>query len=97
MARMPSLFVSHGAPNLILYDSPATRFLSEYAGGIEKPAAILSVSAHFETDRPAVVTDPSPETVWSELVERSTVHWTDLRPPASDPEDTTTGLDVPSP
>ncbi len=64
MARMPSLFVSHGAPNLILYDSPATRFLSEYGARIEKPSAILSVSAHFETDRPAVVTDPSPETVY---------------------------------
>lgn len=44
-----------------------------------------------------IVFDPSPESVWSELVERSTVHWTDLRTPASDPEDTTTGLDVPSP
>ena len=44
-----------------------------------------------------IVFDPSPESVWSELVERSTVHWTDLRTPDSDPEDTTTGLDVPSP
>jgi putative transcriptional regulator len=44
-----------------------------------------------------IVFDPSPESVWSELVERSAVHWTDLRTPDSDPEDTTTGLDVPSP
>ena len=44
-----------------------------------------------------IVFDPSPESVWSELVERSTVHWTGLLTPDSDPEDTATGLDFPSP
>ncbi len=44
-----------------------------------------------------IVFDPSPETVWPELVERSTVHWTGLLTPDSDPEDTATGLDFPSP
>jgi len=44
-----------------------------------------------------IVFDPSPETVWSELVARSTVHWTDLRTPGSDPADTVASLDFPSP
>jgi len=64
MSRMPALFVSHGAPNLILYDTPATRFLSDYAKTIDRPRAILSVSAHFETDRPVVVADPKPEMIY---------------------------------
>lgn len=64
MAAMPSLFVSHGAPNLILYDTPARQFLADYAESIERPTAILSVSAHFETDRPAVVADPAPDMIY---------------------------------
>jgi 4,5-DOPA dioxygenase extradiol len=64
MTAMPSIFVSHGAPNLVLYDTPARRFLAEYARNIERPTAILSVSAHFETDRPAVVADPAPEMIY---------------------------------
>jgi 4,5-DOPA dioxygenase extradiol len=64
MAAMPSLFVSHGAPNLILYDTPARRFLTEYGHMIERPTAILSVSAHFETKQPAVVADPAPGMIY---------------------------------
>ena len=44
-----------------------------------------------------MVFDPSPETVWSELVERSTVHWTNLRSPESDRQDTVPRFGFPSP
>jgi len=64
MGRLPALFVSHGAPNLVLHDSPARTFLAHYAGRIEKPRAILSVSAHFETGEPTVVSDPHPGMIY---------------------------------
>ncbi|MCB1478368.1 MAG: dioxygenase [Rhodobiaceae bacterium] len=61
---MPTLFVSHGAPDIVLRDMAARDFLKSYAGRIAKPKAILVVSAHFETDGVAIVTDPKPGTVY---------------------------------
>ena len=51
---LPSLFLSHGAPTLPLTDTPARTFLGHLAQQIERPKAILVVSAHWETQRPAV-------------------------------------------
>jgi len=51
---LPSLFLSHGAPTLPLTDTPARTFLSHLAPQLERPKAILVVSAHWETQRPAV-------------------------------------------
>ncbi len=64
MSAMPSLFVSHGAPNLILHESPARAFLAGYARDLPRPRAIVCVSAHFETDAPAVVSDPAPGMIY---------------------------------
>ncbi|MFN0263017.1 DODA-type extradiol aromatic ring-opening family dioxygenase [Tepidamorphus sp. 3E244] len=57
---MPTMFVSHGAPDIVIRDMAARDFLKAYAGKIEKPKAILVVSAHFETHGVAIVTDPKP-------------------------------------
>ena len=51
---MPSLFLSHGAPTLPLTDTPARAFLKQLAGSLERPKAILVVSAHWETAQPTV-------------------------------------------
>jgi len=51
---LPSLFLSHGAPTLPLTDTPARDFLSGLGGSLPRPKAILVVSAHWETGRPAV-------------------------------------------
>lgn len=64
MSVLPSLFVSHGAPNLVLHDSPARAFLARYAQELVRPTAIVCVSAHFETDVPAVVADPAPGMIY---------------------------------
>ncbi|MEJ8572915.1 class III extradiol ring-cleavage dioxygenase [Microbaculum marinum] len=64
MARLPALFVSHGAPNLVLHESPARTFLAEFTGRLERPKAIIMVSAHFEAERPTVVSDPHPEMIY---------------------------------
>lgn len=51
---LPSLFVSHGAPTLPLDDCPARQFLSGLGQTLPRPNAILAVSAHWDTDTPAV-------------------------------------------
>lgn len=63
-AAMPALFVSHGAPNMILHDSPTRRFLSDAGTHVPRPKAIISVSAHFASLRPAVVVDEKPAMIY---------------------------------
>ncbi len=48
MRPFPSLFLSHGAPTLIMQDCPATRFLSGLGEATGRPSAIVCVSAHWE-------------------------------------------------
>jgi 4,5-DOPA dioxygenase extradiol len=50
----PSLFLSHGAPTLPLTDAPARTFLSELGGRLARPTAVVVISAHWETESPAV-------------------------------------------
>ena len=50
----PSLFISHGAPDLALSDSPARRFLESLGGTLKRPDAILIASAHHEGEGVAV-------------------------------------------
>ena len=64
MTTLPSLFVSHGAPTMILHDSPARRFLKSYGVQLGKPDAILVISAHWETGGPTVGTTQKPETIY---------------------------------
>lgn len=64
MAPLPTLFLSHGAPNLLIKDSPAKRFLQKLGAAIERPRAILVCSAHFEMKMPAVTADPHPELIY---------------------------------
>ena len=52
MTILPSLFISHGAPNLVLYDSPTRTFLSQLGAQMPRPKAVLIMSAHFETLEP---------------------------------------------
>ena len=48
MSRTPSLYIGHGAPPL-LDDALWTSQLSALANGIDRPKAILIVSAHWES------------------------------------------------
>ncbi len=63
MKRLPALFVSHGAPTLALEPGPTRGFLAQLGSGFERPKAILSVSAHWETAAPAVSRAQRPETI----------------------------------
>ena len=60
---MPTVFVSHGAPTLILDDVPARTFLASLGQQLPKPKAIIAVSAHWDTDVPAVSLARKPETI----------------------------------
>jgi 4,5-DOPA dioxygenase extradiol len=64
MVRMPSLFISHGSPELAVRQSAAHSFLADYAAQLPQPRAILVLSAHWETDAPAVSTAAKPTTVY---------------------------------
>lgn len=46
---MPVLFVSHGAPDIAMTDTPASRFLNRLAENVPGPKAVVIVSAHWET------------------------------------------------
>ena len=60
---MPTIFVSHGAPTLILGDTPARAFLASLGQQLPRPRAIVAVSAHWDTDVPAVSLARQPETI----------------------------------
>lgn len=62
--KLPSLFVSHGAPTIALDQSDAHKFLTKFPDAIDKPSAILAVSAHWETSTPHVSVATAPETIY---------------------------------
>ena len=59
----PALFVSHGAPTLVLRDIPARRFLASLAATLPRPRAILAVTAHWCTEAPVLGSAEHPETI----------------------------------
>ncbi len=61
--RMPSIFLSHGAPSLVIDQGAAHRFLVGLAGEIPAPREILVVSAHWETASRAVSSAGQPDTI----------------------------------
>lgn len=63
MARLPTIYVTHGAPTLILDDCPARDFLGALGQTLPRPKAVLCVSAHWEAARAAVSAAPKPETI----------------------------------
>jgi len=60
---LPAVFVSHGAPNVILYDSPTRRFLAALGKKLGSPRAIVAISAHWEARSPTVNATAQPETI----------------------------------
>lgn len=63
-ARLPTIFVSHGAPS-ILYEPIVTRdFLTNLSSKLERPKGIICISAHWTTSTPAVTAGPAPAMIY---------------------------------
>jgi 4,5-DOPA dioxygenase extradiol len=62
--RQPAIFVSHGSPTLPLERGTAVDFFRGLGNELGRPKAILVVSAHWDTLRPAVSAAREPETIY---------------------------------
>lgn len=60
---MPVLFISHGAPTLSLEPGDTGTAWQQLGARLPKPAAILVISAHWETIIPTVSRAVQPETI----------------------------------
>ena len=61
--RMPVLFIGHGNPMNAIEETPFVAAWRETAATIPRPLAIISVSAHWETDGTRVTAMASPRTI----------------------------------
>ncbi len=53
-SKLPTLFISHGAPTLAMENNATTQFLANLGKSLPKPEAIVCISAHWETEATAV-------------------------------------------
>lgn len=63
LARLPTLFLSHGSPMLAVESSPAGHFLDGLGDQLPRPRAIVVASAHFMMHRPMLGGHARPHTV----------------------------------
>lgn len=61
--KFPALFVSHGAPSMVIEPCPTRSFLERLGEEVGTPAGIVCVSAHWTTREPRVTTHPHPPTI----------------------------------
>jgi 4,5-DOPA dioxygenase extradiol len=60
---LPSLFLSHGSPMILIEDGPARQFLTELGRSLPHPEAILVASAHWEEPTPRLAAARRPATI----------------------------------
>ena len=60
---LPTLFLSHGAPDLLIGKLPARDFLIDLGKTLPRPRAVCVASAHYEHDNPHVTADAAPRTL----------------------------------
>ncbi|WP_025601929.1 DODA-type extradiol aromatic ring-opening family dioxygenase [Burkholderia sp. WSM2230] len=63
MNRLPSLFLSHGAPTLPIDPSLPSAEFAALSAQLPRPAAVLMLSAHWGTAQPVASTSTQPETI----------------------------------
>ena len=64
MVTLPSLFVSHGAPSLILDNDATTAFFRKLGAKYQKPDGIVCISAHWESPQLLLTANPQRETIY---------------------------------
>ncbi len=60
---MPVIFIGHGSPMNAILENEFTKSWKKIAASIEKPGAILSISAHWMTKGTRVLTVENPKTI----------------------------------
>ena len=63
MKKMPTLFISHGPPAILLMEGKTPDFLRTLGRMLPRPEGVICVSAHWETVHAKITTTPRPETV----------------------------------
>jgi 4,5-DOPA dioxygenase extradiol len=61
-ARLPALFISHGAPTLAIEQSATTSALARIGHNLPKPRAIIIMSAHWLSSKLEISSNPKPKT-----------------------------------
>ena len=61
---LPSLFISHGSPRILLGNLPSKQFLEGVAATLPRPKAIVIATAHWLTRIPATGAAAKPETIY---------------------------------
>ncbi|MEO1210033.1 MAG: class III extradiol ring-cleavage dioxygenase [Cyanobacteria bacterium J06638_20] len=64
MTSIPSLFISHGAPDLPIRRGSAQDFLRHLSNQLPMPRAILVISAHWLTREPVFSCAAQPDTIY---------------------------------
>lgn len=64
MTKLPSLFVSHGAPSLVLDNDASTQFFQALGQQYPQPAGIICISAHWETPQLLLTGNPQRTTIY---------------------------------
>ena len=59
---LPALFISHGAPTLAIEQSATTSALARMGQNLPKPRAIVIMSAHWQSARLEISSNPQPKT-----------------------------------
>ncbi len=60
VAKLPALFISHGAPTLAIEQSATTSALARIGQNLPKPRAILIMSAHWQSAKLEMSSNPQP-------------------------------------
>lgn len=61
-AKLPALFISHGAPTLAIEQSATTSALARIGQNLPKPRAIVIMSAHWTSSKLEISSNPQPKT-----------------------------------
>lgn len=81
--KMPVLFIGHGSPMNIIDDNTYTRSLQELGRILPKPAAVLVVSAHWQTRGTYVTSAAVPPTIFDFYGFPSALYRVNYVPPGS--------------
>ncbi|NRD71000.1 MULTISPECIES: DODA-type extradiol aromatic ring-opening family dioxygenase [Psychrobacter] len=62
LAKLPAVFISHGAPTLAIEQSATTSALARIGQNLPKPRAVVIMSAHWQSAKLEISSNPRPKT-----------------------------------